>query len=114
MSRGSHACRNIRRRPLCREGAQMRTHRDPLVQLRNSRNTMTQFRLADRHGGQQKAIIELEIRQQTEILKSFDDFNRLRFIHERTELISRCAFDCSRSLSVRNRPAFDCTRSSPN
>ena len=59
----------------------MRTNRNPLVQLRNFRNTMTQFRLADQHNGQQKSIVELKVRQQPEFFKSFTVFNRLCFIH---------------------------------
>ena len=58
----------------------MRSRRDPLVQLGNSRNTMPQFRLTDRHDGQQKSVIELEIYQQADLLKSLDAFNRLRVI----------------------------------
>ena len=48
---------------LCREGAQVRADRDPLVQLRNSRDAATQFRLADQHNGQQKSVVEMKIRQ---------------------------------------------------
>ena len=58
----------------------MRSRRDSLVQLGNSRNTMSQFRLTDRHDGQQKSVIELEIYQQADLLKSLDAFNRLRAI----------------------------------
>ena len=63
---------------------QMRSRRDSLVQLGNSRNTMSQFRLTDRHDGQQKSVIELEIYQQADLLKSLDAFNRLRVIDRKS------------------------------
>jgi hypothetical protein len=75
---------------------------------------MTQLRQAYQHDGQQKSVVELEIRQQSELLEGFHVYNHLRFIHDQYRADPTLRIRCIRSLSVRNRPAFDRTSSSPN
>ena len=47
----------------------MRTNRDPLVQLRNSPDAVTQFRLADQDNLQQLAFAGFQIGQQAQLLQ---------------------------------------------